>query len=187
MKKTIALMTAGCMLLLTGCSSYKAGTTDNGIYRNEAIGIQITTPDEYVCYSSDHFSSCNYYITNQLQAKQRGAEKSWVCEYAAKSVGFEFLVCSEENVNGDTLEEFTERIGGQNEVELMGLMLDSVDEVTLGGKRFQRANLSSEYGGTHIYVTEAGNSFVYFFHVGIEHEWVADQEDSMLSNITAIG
>lgn len=187
MRKQIALTAACCMLFLTGCSSYRAGITDGGIYRNETVGIQIKTPDDYVCYSSDNFAKCNYYMTNQLQAQQRGADKSWTCEYAAKSVGFEFLVCSEENVNNYTPQEFAEHIGEQNQVELLGLMLDSVDEVTLGGKRFKRANLSSEYGETHIYVIEADDTIVYLFHVGIEHEWVKGQEDSMLGNITAIG
>lgn len=187
MRKRIIAAAAAVLLLLTGCSSYQAGTTENNVYRNEAAGFQITTPEDYVCYDSDSYNACSYYMSNYLQANARGAEKSWTCEYAAKSLGCEVLVCSEENVNNDTLEAYAERVGDQWELDLLDLTVQDITEVRLGGKIFRKVSLSTGVCDINIYIRQVDDSFVYIHHVVIHHEWLEGQEDALLDNISGIG
>lgn len=186
MKKRLAVIAAAVMLLLTGCSGYEAGTTENGIYRNEAAGFQIETPENYVSYDSENFGNCSHYTVNWSHAVTRGVDDVWQCEYAAKSLGSEALVCSEENVDNLTLDEFAQKMADEYTFELLDLTTQGIEEVRIGGRIFKKVSLSTGAYESNLYIRQADDHFVYLYYVIVHHEWVEGEEENFLGHVSAI-
>lgn len=186
MMATAAALLMVLTLLLTGCSSYQAGTTENGIYRNEAAGFQITTPEDYICYDSDSFNECSHYTVCWSHAVRRGTDKTWMCEYAAKSLGCEALVCSEENTENLTLDEYAQAMADEYTFELFDLTTQSIEEVRIGGKIFKKVALSSSAFESNLYIRQADDRFVYIYYVIIHHEWVEGQQENFFDHVSGI-
>lgn len=186
MKKQFAVTAAAAMLLLTGCSSYEPGKTENGIYRNSAAGFQIETPENYICYDEDSFGECSHYLVNWSHAVSRGVQKVWTCEYAAKSLGCEAMVCSEENVNNLTLDEFAQEMADEYTLELLDLTAQGVEEVRIGGRIFKKVSLSTSAFESNLYIRQADDRFVYLYYVIIHHQWVEGEEENFLDHVSAI-
>ena len=188
MQKLIRCAFAFCAAVaLTGCSSYKAGTTENNVYKNEAAGFQITTPENYICYDEAHYNKCGYYDVNKLQANVRGAEKSWKCEYAAQSPACQVLVCSEENVKDETLEEYAQHFGEQVKIDLLDLKLKSVEDARLGDRIFKKVSVTSGSFDINIYIRQVDDTFVYIYQTIVRNDRLPGQEQEMLDNITKLG
>ena len=179
---------AACVLLLTGCSSYRPGTSENGVYRNEQAEFQFTTPENFIAYEEENYGKCSYYSVNKAQAAVRGTEKSWQCEYAANSLklGGEVLICSEKNTEGITLQEYADKLGDQTEIGLLDLKKRSVEDVRLGGKIFKKVCVSTGEFDINVYIRQADDTFVYFYYVVIRHALSEGEEEAVLGCISAI-
>ncbi|MBQ8979430.1 MAG: hypothetical protein IJ080_06695 [Oscillospiraceae bacterium] len=167
MKRIIsALMIAA--LVLTGCSSYKAGTVKDGVYSNGIFSV--TTPDGFVSYTGDDTAKVTHYIVCYNKAQKRGAE-AFKCEYAATGGTSDIIVASEQDSSITTASDLADIIAKQMEGDILGYSVAENKDVTVDGVPFRKIAFSSSGGNITYYITQKDKTFVYVYILTLDHDF----------------
>ena len=165
MLRKIALLIAVTLmgLMITGCSSYKAGKVTDGVYKNDLFTV--TTPKGFKCYAADEMGKIDYCIIVYNFSQSRGAGKSFKYEYAANTKTADILVASEDNVSNTDTAGFADIIAKQMESKLLDCTIEKNEDVTVNGVKFRMVRYTV-MGGDHqtYYITQSGKKFVYCLH-----------------------
>ena len=140
----IALLLAFAVLCV-GCSSYKPGESVNGVFTNSNAGFKISNPEGFSEY--DDLEKANQYFLQYNIVNSRGALKSFVMEYGARTGASEILVYSEENINNLTVDQVADSIINYESSGFLSFNERANEDVTLGGKTFRKIETTN--GGCH--------------------------------------
>ena len=162
-RRMMVLMTVAVMcIMMTGCSSYKPGKVTDGVYNNSLFSI--TTPEGFACYSGKEVTKADKYLIVYGYSQQRGAGKSFKCEYAAETKTADILVASEDNISKCTAAEYGDVIAKQAADRIMGCTIEKNEDVTVNGVKFRMVRYTI-LGGDHqtYYITQSGDKLVYVY------------------------
>ena len=181
MFKRFALMLAVIMtgLILVSCSSYTPGKVKDGVYRNSYFTI--TTPDNFTCYSGKNVDQVSSYYTEYANSLDRGANKTFNCEYSAVDAATEILVVSEDNVGQWSMDEFTKIITKQSNSILFSASAVENKDVTIDGITFRHLKINLEGSGIYseYFIRQMGTKNVYIYIEYIENGFYDNHADAL--------
>ena len=187
MRKT--LCTILCFIvaatMLTGCSSYKGGKIEDGVYTNDIYGFKIT-PDSDMEWLKEPMESDDYAVAYSYCYLQ-GAKDSFLAEYALDNPRGGLMVVSEDNINGYSADDFVENIQAQMKNKVFFTYTTEVNEdVTIDGKTFRKFVINSD-GNHQTFLIKATDSRIIFIYIAVTKNGIKNGlEDQYLNAISGL-